>query len=110
MKRTVMPDYDEEFVRCIDAILTHIANHTCLDGFPLSVQDAYRNTLGDTILAGCAREIAEGNEPEGDVQTDSQIADRAVVLMQRVRDDIDAIIDALRAYAPQTDEHAATET
>lgn len=109
MKATPMPDYAQQFVRYVDTLLTHIAFHTRLDGFPLSLQEAYSDVLGDTILVGCTREIAEGNQPEGDVPTDSQIAGRAVVLVGRVRDDVDAIIGALRSYEPQTQEGTATE-
>ena len=87
-----------EFVRSVEKVLASVACR--VETFPPTLDEAYRNRFGDAIISGCAIEIAEGNEPEGEILSDTDIACHAIWLMQRVRDDIDDIIAALRAYRP----------
>lgn len=89
---------DAEFVRSVEKVLASVACR--IETFPPTLDEAYRNRLGDSILSGCAIEIAEGNEPGAETPSDTDIASHGIWLMQRIRDDIDDIIAALRAYEP----------
>lgn len=89
---------DAEFFKAVDKVLAAVASR--VETFPFTLDEAYKNRFGDAILSGCAVEIAEGNEPEGESPSDTDIASHAIWLMLRVRDDIDDIIAALRAYQP----------
>lgn len=91
------------YVRAVEEVLAAVS--PTVEGFPSTLADAYENRDGDSILAGCAIEIAEGNEEDGGTPAD--IASRAVWLMHRVRDDVDNIIAALESY---TGEMASAET
>ncbi|HCU38461.1 MAG TPA: hypothetical protein DGT21_24490 [Armatimonadetes bacterium] len=93
-----MPNGDAEFFKAVDRVLAAVASR--VETFPWTLDEAYGNKCGDSILAGCAIEIAEGNEPGAETPSDTDIASHGIWLMQRVRDDIDDIIAALRAYQP----------
>ena len=80
----------------VDTIIRHVYETICIDGFPPTLLDASSNSYGDTILAGCAIELDEGSEDEA--PTPEAIAARGVVLMERVKTDVEDIIDALRNY------------
>ena len=87
-----------EFIKSVEKVLAAVASR--VETFPFTLDEAYKNKFGDAILSGCAIEIAEGNEPGTETPSDADIASHAIWLMLRVRDDIDDIIAALRAYQP----------
>jgi len=89
--------YDPEFIARMDRILAFVADGKSehVEAFPASVNSAYGNDCGDGVLAAFATEMVEGSESEGEISDEATLANRCVVLMERVREDLDFIIDRL---------------
>ena len=94
-----MKQYDEKYKKAVERVFGYLAFNSSqvgIEAFPTTIAAAYSNEGGDAILSGLATEIAEGcEEIEADEQ---QIAEHAIELIERVRDDVQDIIDALYVY------------